>query len=89
MFEIVNSDGVVDETIHDNEKGDMSHSLVLKSNSTDMDDTVKYSFRHGCCTVRTIQLPEIDGSFSFRAAHSRFPKLNTTITVTNSVLQIC
>ncbi|XP_074380636.1 structural maintenance of chromosomes flexible hinge domain-containing protein GMI1-like isoform X3 [Apium graveolens] len=81
VFEIVNSDGVVDETIDDNEKGDMSHSLVLKSDSTDMDDTVKYSFRHGCCTVRTIQLPEIEGSFSFRAAHSRFPKLNMTITV--------
>lgn len=81
VFEIVNPDGVVDETIDDNEKGDMSHSLVLRSDSTDMDDFVKYSFHHGCCTVRTIQLPEIEGSFSFRAAHSRFPKLNMTITV--------
>ncbi|KAK1392217.1 Gamma-irradiation and mitomycin c induced 1 [Heracleum sosnowskyi] len=81
VFKIVDSDGVVDETIDDNEKGDMSHSLVLKSDSTVMDDSVKYSFRHGCCTVRTIQLPEIEGSFSFHAAHSRFPKLNMTIKV--------
>lgn len=89
MFEIVNSDGVVDETIDDNEKSDMSHSLVLKSDSADIDESVKYSFRHGLCTVRSIPLPEIEGSFSLHAAHSRFPKLNMTITVTNSILQIC
>ena len=47
MFEIVKSDGVIDGTVNDNEKGDMSHALVLKSDSTDLDDSVKYSFRHG------------------------------------------
>ncbi|XP_063945360.1 structural maintenance of chromosomes flexible hinge domain-containing protein GMI1 isoform X2 [Daucus carota subsp. sativus] len=81
VFEIVKSDGVIDETINDNEKGDMSHALILKSDSTDIDDSVKYSFRHGCCTVRAIPLPQIEGSFSFLAAHSRYPKLNMTITV--------
>ena len=47
VFEIVKSDGVIDETVNDNEKGDMSHALILKSDSTDIDDSVKYSFRHG------------------------------------------
>ncbi|XP_063944620.1 structural maintenance of chromosomes flexible hinge domain-containing protein GMI1-like isoform X2 [Daucus carota subsp. sativus] len=41
VFEIVKSNGVIDETINDNEKGDMSHALVLKSDSTDIDDSVK------------------------------------------------
>ncbi|WOG90862.1 hypothetical protein DCAR_0310108 [Daucus carota subsp. sativus] len=50
VFEIVKSNGVIDETINDNEKGDMSHALI-------------------------------EGSFSFLAAHSRYPKLNMTITV--------
>lgn len=89
MFEIVNSDGGVDETITDNEKGGMSHALVLKSESTEIDDSVRYSFRHGCCTVRAIPLPQIEGRFSFIAAHSRYPELNLTITVENSFLQIC
>lgn len=89
MFEIVNSDGVVDETINDNENGGISHTLVLKSESTDIDDSVRYRFCQGCCTVRAIPLPQIEGRFSFTAAHSRYPKLNMTITVAISFLQIC
>ncbi|XP_074380621.1 structural maintenance of chromosomes flexible hinge domain-containing protein GMI1-like isoform X2 [Apium graveolens] len=81
VFEIVNSDGVVDETINDNEKGSISHTLVLKSESTEIDDSVRYRFHCGCCTVRAIPLPQIEGRFSFTAAHSGYPKLNMTITV--------
>ncbi|XP_063946879.1 uncharacterized protein LOC135151706 isoform X2 [Daucus carota subsp. sativus] len=81
VFEIVKSDGVIDGTVNDNEKGDMSHALVLKSDLTDIDDSVKCSFRHGCCPVCAIPLPQIEGSFSFLAAHSRYRKLIVTITV--------
>ncbi|KAK1397583.1 hypothetical protein POM88_007446 [Heracleum sosnowskyi] len=59
----------------------MSHTLILKSDSTEIDDSVRYSFHHGCCTVRVIPLPRIEGRFSFLAAHSRYPNLNMTITV--------
>uniref|UniRef100_A0A165ZLF6 Uncharacterized protein n=1 Tax=Daucus carota subsp. sativus TaxID=79200 RepID=A0A165ZLF6_DAUCS len=58
VFEIVKSDGVIDGTVNDNEKGDMSHAVVLKSDLTEIYDSVKCSFRHGCCPCCAIPLPQ-------------------------------
>ncbi|KAL0304417.1 UNVERIFIED_CONTAM: Nicotinamide/nicotinic acid mononucleotide adenylyltransferase [Sesamum radiatum] len=81
VFEVVNPEGEVDESIHDGEKHGQSHTLSMKSNSFDIDDSVRYSFRHGRCTIRSIPLPHKEGIFSFSAAHSRYPELNLDIEV--------
>ncbi|KAL6509247.1 hypothetical protein OROGR_022557 [Orobanche gracilis] len=83
VFEIVNSDGKVDEGIHHEEKHGQSHTLTIKSNSVsfDIDDTVRYSFRRGRCTIRSISLPHTEGIYSFSASHSRYPELHLDIEV--------
>lgn len=83
MFEIVDSEGGVDETIDDDETNGLFHTLTLNSETMDIDDSVRYSFRHGRCTVRVIPLPQREGTFSFVAAYTRSPELNMVIKVTN------
>lgn len=81
VFEIVDADGVVDENINDNEKYGQIHTLVVKSNSMDMDDFLRYGFSRGRCTVRSIRLPEREGIFTLTAAYSRYPDLKVDIEV--------
>lgn len=81
VFEVVNTEGDVDETIHDDESCGQSHMLVIKSESLDKDDSVKYSFHHGCCRVRAISLPKKDGIVQLVAAHSRYPELQLILEV--------
>ncbi|KAJ6422350.1 hypothetical protein OIU84_027332 [Salix udensis] len=33
-------------------------------------DPIRYTLRHGCCTIPAIQIPPIEGSFCFIVAHS-------------------
>ncbi|KAL3653639.1 hypothetical protein CASFOL_003320 [Castilleja foliolosa] len=81
VFEIINSKGKVDESINDDEKNGQYHTLTIKSNSFDIDGSVRYSFRRGRCTIRSIPLPQTQGTFSFSAIHSRFPELNLDLEV--------
>ncbi|THG10126.1 hypothetical protein TEA_027991 [Camellia sinensis var. sinensis] len=81
VFEIINSDGDVDETIHDEELQGQSHMLMIKSESLDTDDSVRYSFHYGRCIVRAISLPQKEGLVCLEAAHSRHPELHLTIEV--------
>lgn len=81
VFEVINSDGDVDESIHDEEMHGQSHMLMIKSESMDTDDSIRYSFRRGHCTVRALPLPKKEGIFSFVVAHSRYPELHLTIEV--------
>ncbi|CAA0813022.1 gamma-irradiation and mitomycin c induced 1 [Striga hermonthica] len=81
VFEVIDSKGNIDESIHDEVKHGRSHTLTLKSNSLDIEEFVCYSFRHGRCTIRSIPLPQTGGIFSFSATHSRYPELNLTIEV--------
>ncbi|CAK9151606.1 unnamed protein product [Ilex paraguariensis] len=81
VFEITNSEGDVDESIHNEEKHGQPHTLVIKSESGDLDDSVQYSFRRGRCTIRSLPLPTREGIFCFVAAHSRYPELNLSIEV--------
>ncbi|XP_057463870.1 structural maintenance of chromosomes flexible hinge domain-containing protein GMI1 [Actinidia eriantha] len=80
-FEIINSEGDVDRAIHDDESQGQSHMLAIKSESLDTDDSVRYSFHHGRCTVRAISLPQKEGTVRLLAAHSRYPELHLAIEV--------
>lgn len=80
-FEITDSQGEVDETIHDEEKHGQSHILKIMSKSLCIDDSVKYRFHHGRCTIPSIPLPDKGGPVFFSASHSRYPELKSTIEV--------
>ncbi|XP_065859828.1 structural maintenance of chromosomes flexible hinge domain-containing protein GMI1 isoform X2 [Euphorbia lathyris] len=74
VFEVVNSEGVVDKTFHNEDKSGQSHTLQLKSDIFNTGD-IRYTFWNGRCTVPLITVPEIEGDFCFVAAHSRHPEL--------------
>ncbi|KAK9292711.1 hypothetical protein L1049_020690 [Liquidambar formosana] len=76
VFEIVNAEGDVDETIHDGDKYGQSHTLTIKAESLDTDDSVRYIFRHGRCMVPAIPLPQKEGNFFFVATHSHHPEIH-------------
>ncbi|XP_031249476.1 structural maintenance of chromosomes flexible hinge domain-containing protein GMI1-like isoform X2 [Pistacia vera] len=81
VFEVVDSKGDVDATIHDNEKGGQSHTLTIRSKSIGTEDSIRYAFRHGRCTVPAIPLPQCEGCFCFVAVHSRYTELHLSIKV--------
>ncbi|KAF3955646.1 hypothetical protein CMV_019148 [Castanea mollissima] len=81
IFEIVNSEGDVDETIHDEDKYGQSHTLTIKSESFNTEESIRYTFKHGRCIVPAIPLPQKNGMFCFEASHSRHPELNLSIQV--------
>ncbi|KAL8550899.1 hypothetical protein ACS0TY_000106 [Phlomoides rotata] len=81
VFEITDSQGNVDESIHDEDKHGQPHTLSILSDSFEVDNTVRYSFRRGCCTIRSIPLPRREGIFSLSAVHSRYPELKTVVKV--------
>lgn len=80
-FEIVDSEGKVDERIHDDDKHGQSHTLTIKCRSFRIDESVKYRFLNGCCTVPSIPLPCEEGAVFFEAVHSRHPELKFAIKV--------
>lgn len=84
VFEITDSEGKIDKMIHDEDKHLQPHTLTIYSDSLEIDDTVRYSFRHGRCTIRSIPLPRREGIFSFSAMHSRYTELNTVVKVGTS-----
>ncbi|KAL3838065.1 hypothetical protein ACJIZ3_022656 [Penstemon smallii] len=81
VFEITNSGGAVDKTITHDEKQGQLHTLMIKSDSFDVDDSVRYSFSHGRCVIRAISLPQREGIFFFTATHSLYSELNLDIEV--------
>ncbi|KAI3883467.1 hypothetical protein MKX03_025923 [Papaver bracteatum] len=74
IFEVVDSNGTVDETIHDVKFG-QSHMLTITSASTEKNDCLRFMFSHGRCAVPFISVPREPGIFSFVAAHSCYPEL--------------
>ncbi|KAI8565060.1 hypothetical protein RHMOL_Rhmol03G0231500 [Rhododendron molle] len=81
VFEVINTEGDVDETINDDESCGQSHMLMIKSEPLDTDDSVKYSFHRGRCIVRAISLRQKEGIVRLVAAHSRYPELHLTMEV--------
>ncbi|GKC22406.1 hypothetical protein Tco_1024556 [Tanacetum coccineum] len=80
-FEVVNSKGDVDVHFHDEDRIGQSHTLVIKSQFMDIDESVKYVFREGRCVVRAVPVPDEEGEFNFVVAHSRYPEIQLTIKV--------
>ncbi|KAI3731384.1 hypothetical protein L1987_62572 [Smallanthus sonchifolius] len=80
-FVVVNSKGDVDVNFHDEDEIGQSHTLVIKSQFMDIDESVKYVFREGRCIVRAVPVPSERGEFTFVVAHSRDPGLQLTIKV--------
>ncbi|XP_022890366.1 uncharacterized protein LOC111405633 isoform X2 [Olea europaea var. sylvestris] len=87
VFKIVNSEGEVDRSIHSEDEHGQFHTLMLKSDSFDIDDSVRYNFQHGQCCIRSIRLPQRAGIFSFTAAHSRYPELNLNVHVEQGLVE--
>ncbi|KAL5738604.1 hypothetical protein ACOSP7_031365 [Xanthoceras sorbifolium] len=81
VFEIVDSKGDVDVTVHDDEKSGQSHTLTIKSVSISTEDSIRYAFRLGRCAVPAIPLPQNEGLFCFVAAHSRYSELHLSIEI--------
>ncbi|KAH7543839.1 hypothetical protein JRO89_XS15G0028400 [Xanthoceras sorbifolium] len=81
VFEIVDSKGDVDVTVHDDEKSGQSHTLTIKTASISTEDSIRYAFRLGRCTVPAIPLPQNEGLFCFVAAHSRYSELHLSIEI--------
>ncbi|KAJ4954884.1 hypothetical protein NE237_011667 [Protea cynaroides] len=81
VFEVVNPKGAVDEAIHDEVKYGQSHTLTITSGSVGIDDPVRYSFRHGRCTIPIIKVPSGENVFHFEVAHSHHPELNANFKI--------
>ncbi|XP_044505503.1 structural maintenance of chromosomes flexible hinge domain-containing protein GMI1 isoform X4 [Mangifera indica] len=81
VFEVVDSKGNIDVTIHDNEKGGQSHTLTIRPEHIGTEDSIRYAFRHGRCTVPTIPLPQCEEYFCFVAVHSRYTEVHLNVKV--------
>ncbi|XP_062073426.1 structural maintenance of chromosomes flexible hinge domain-containing protein GMI1-like isoform X2 [Humulus lupulus] len=81
IFETVNCEGIVDDTIHDEEKIGLSHMLTIKADWLNLGESVRYTFKHGRCIVPAIPLSKIAGNYSFLAIHSRHSNLSLNIEV--------
>ncbi|XP_062120131.1 structural maintenance of chromosomes flexible hinge domain-containing protein GMI1-like isoform X2 [Humulus lupulus] len=81
IFEIVNSEGIVDETIHHEEKTGLSHMLTIKADWLDMEESTRYTFKHGRCVVPAILLSKTEGTICFSAFHSRHSSLSVNVKV--------
>ena len=81
IFEVVNSKGVVDDTIHHEEKNSPSNMLTIKAGWLNTEESIRYMFKHGRCTVPSIPLPQEEGKFQFEACHSRHSNLRLIVEV--------
>ncbi|XP_058100475.1 structural maintenance of chromosomes flexible hinge domain-containing protein GMI1-like isoform X2 [Magnolia sinica] len=81
VFEVFDSEGRVDEGIHDEPTHDQFHALTLTSESSQIDSTIRYTFRRGKCTVPSIPVPREEGDFQFVASHSHHPVLRTSVKI--------
>ncbi|CAO2838616.1 unnamed protein product [Amaranthus hypochondriacus] len=72
-FEVVDSIGNVDITIHDSEKYAF-HTLRISSDFGGV-ESIRYAFKHGRCIIPSITLPYKDGCFFIKASHSRHSEL--------------
>ncbi|CAI8605727.1 unnamed protein product [Vicia faba] len=74
-FEIVNIDGEVDTKIHHDDQNCQFHMLTIKSDFFSAEESIRYTFKHGRCTIPSICVPEIEGTFSFEACHTQYSRL--------------
>lgn len=80
-FEVIDSKGDVDGTFHDDEKCGQFHTLVVKSESHQMDDSIRYALKHGRCKIASLPLPQIEGLLCFKAFYSQYTELYCDVEV--------
>eukprot|EP00268_Persea_americana_P011683 TRINITY_DN14922_c0_g1_i4.p1 TRINITY_DN14922_c0_g1~~TRINITY_DN14922_c0_g1_i4.p1 ORF type:complete len:1098 (+),score=235.69 TRINITY_DN14922_c0_g1_i4:589-3882(+) len=81
IFEVTDSEGVIDEGIHDEPIQGHFHTLLMSSESSAIDNTIRYTFHHGRCTVPVIPVPREEGTFHFVASHSHHSELHIGVEV--------
>uniref|UniRef100_A0A1J3I4J6 Protein DEFECTIVE IN MERISTEM SILENCING 3 n=2 Tax=Noccaea caerulescens TaxID=107243 RepID=A0A1J3I4J6_NOCCA len=81
IFNVTDSDGSVDATIHYDEKSGCFHTMSIESGSGNIQSGIRYAFIHGSCRVPTLSVPENESVFSFRVFHSRFPELHVNLEI--------
>lgn len=74
-FEVINIDGEVDTKIHHDDQHCQFHMLTIKSDFFSTEESIRYTFKHGRCTIPSINIPEIEGTFSFEASHTQYTGL--------------
>ncbi|XP_045808734.1 structural maintenance of chromosomes flexible hinge domain-containing protein GMI1 isoform X2 [Trifolium pratense] len=80
-FEIVNIDGEVDTKIHQDDQYGQFHMLTIKSDLLNAENSMRYTFKHGRCTIPYIRVPDIEGTFCFEASHSKYTDLCLAVKV--------
>lgn len=80
-FEIVKPDGDVDTKIHHSDQDHQFHMLTIKSDFFSTEELIRYTFKHGRCTIPSIRVPVIIGTFCFEACHSQYTELCLTVKV--------
>ncbi|KAK2453121.1 En/Spm transposon [Trifolium repens] len=80
-FEIVNINGEVDTKIHQDDQYGQFHMLTIKSDLLNAENSMRYTFKHGRCTIPYIRVPEIEGTFCFEASHSKYTELSLAVKV--------
>ncbi|KAK3419543.1 hypothetical protein EUGRSUZ_G00110 [Eucalyptus grandis] len=81
VFEIVDTEGNLDENIHNDEENGHFHTLSIKLDSSVTKTTTLYAFQKGRCTIPSLTVPRDAGCFSFSAVHSRHRELSLSIKV--------
>ncbi|XP_023635760.1 uncharacterized protein LOC17884597 [Capsella rubella] len=80
-FKVTDSDGLMDTSIHDDEKSGYFHTMSIDFDSSGVESSIRYAFVHGFCKVPTLSLPESEGDFSIRVFHSRFPEIHMILKI--------
>ncbi|CAH2044294.1 unnamed protein product [Thlaspi arvense] len=81
IFQVTDSDGTTDDSIHDDEKSGCSHTMSIESDSRNIQRGIRYAFERGSCKVPSLSLPENEVVFSFRVFHSRYPELHVNLEI--------
>uniref|UniRef100_A0ACD5Y7W9 Uncharacterized protein n=1 Tax=Avena sativa TaxID=4498 RepID=A0ACD5Y7W9_AVESA len=76
IFEVSDSNGMIDESIH----GPL-HTLSISSNELKLVEGPQYAFERGRCIVSHLPVPREQGTFTFLAYHTHFSDLKTIIQI--------
>lgn len=76
IFEVSDSDGLVDESID----GPL-HTLSITSNELPLVEGAQYAIKHGRCVVSRVQLPHEQQTVTIVAYHTHYPDLQITTQV--------
>ncbi|CAM0949513.1 unnamed protein product [Alopecurus aequalis] len=76
IFEVSDSNGLIDESIH----GPL-HTLSIRSNELKVVKGAQYEFERGRCVVSHVPVPRKPGTVTVVAYHTHFPDLETTIQI--------